>query len=138
MVVVGEAAIGPHKHLLRHVLGVLALPEKPEYYRVDPILVSTHEFIDYLKGEFLDAVYLQQNAFDKTDEATGADRQKYVYALIEEIVDKAFEFENKDTARKFFQELSQMFVTWNSIRFDSDEFKANEKQVRDKISTTSS
>ena len=99
---------------------------------------STHEFIDYLKGEFLDAVYLQQNAFDKTDEATSADRQKHVYALIEEIMDKAFEFENKDTARKFFQELSQMFVTWNSIRFDSDEFKANEKQVRDKISTTSS
>ncbi|MCK5083091.1 MAG: V-type ATP synthase subunit A, partial [Candidatus Omnitrophica bacterium] len=42
---------------------------------------STNEFIDYLKGEFLDAVYLQQNAFDKTDEATSADRQKYIFML---------------------------------------------------------
>ena len=95
---------------------------------------STNEFIDYLKGEFLDAVYLQQNAFDKTDEATSADRQKYIFMLIEEIIDKPFEFQDKDNARKFFQELSQMFVTWNSIAFDLDEFKANEKQVRDKIS----
>ncbi|MCK5082085.1 MAG: hypothetical protein KAR31_04180, partial [Candidatus Omnitrophica bacterium] len=60
--------------------------------------------------------------------------QKYIFMLIEEIIDKPFEFQDKDNARKFFQELSQMFVTWNSIAFDLDEFKANEKQVRDKIS----
>ncbi len=95
---------------------------------------STHEFIDYLKGEFLDAVYLQQNAFDKTDEATTSDRQKYVYALIEEIIEKPFEFKNKDNARKFFQELRQIFVTWNSTPFQSGEFEQSEKQIRDKIS----
>ena len=50
--------------------------------------VSTQEFVDYLKGDFFDAVYLQQNAFDKTDEATAADRQKHVYRLITEIIDR--------------------------------------------------
>ncbi|MCK5013618.1 MAG: V-type ATP synthase subunit A, partial [Candidatus Omnitrophica bacterium] len=94
---------------------------------------STREFIDYLKGEFLDAVYLQQNAFDKIDEATTANRQEHVYALIEEIFDEPFEFADKDSARKFFQELSQMFVTWNSVPFKSDEFAKSERQVRDKI-----
>ncbi|MBN1870091.1 MAG: V-type ATP synthase subunit A [Candidatus Omnitrophica bacterium] len=94
---------------------------------------STSEFVDYLKGEFFDAVYLQQNAFDKTDESTTADRQKYVYALIEEIIDKPFEFKDKDDARKFFQELSQMFITWNSVPFRTDEFSKSEKQIRDKI-----
>ena len=44
------------------------------------------------KGEFIDAVYLQQNAFDKTDEATTAERQLHVYALIEEIIEQLFEF----------------------------------------------
>ena len=96
---------------------------------------SIHEFIDYLKGEFFDAVYLQQNAFDKTDEATTADRQKYVFGLMEEIIDRPFEFQNKDRARKFFLELRQLIISWNSTPFDSEEFKANEKQIREKISS---
>ena len=96
--------------------------------------VSTQEFIDYLKGDFFDAVYLQQNAFDKTDEATAADRQKHVYRLIIEIVDREFQLENKDAARRFFQQLRQSFVNWNSAAFQSEDFKGKEKDIRHKIS----
>jgi len=99
---------------------------------------SIGEFIDYLKGEFFDAVYLQQNAFDKVDESTTDDRQKYVYGLMEEIIDKPFEFKEKDEARKFFQELSQMVIGWNSVDFKSDQFQKEEKQIRDKISNVTS
>jgi len=94
---------------------------------------STIEFVDYLKGEFLDAVYLQQNAFDKTDEATTSDRQKHVYAVIAEIIEQPLEFKAKDSARKFFQELSQMFMTWNSVAFQSDEFNQTEEGIREKL-----
>jgi V/A-type H+-transporting ATPase subunit A len=92
--------------------------------------ISTREFIDYLKGEFFDAVYLQQNAFDKTDEATSADRQKHVYRTITEIIDKEFQFGNKDDARRFFQQLRQSFVNWNSAAFQSEDFKHKEQEVR--------
>lgn len=95
---------------------------------------STDEFIDYLKGEFFDAVYLQQNAFDKTDEATPADRQKYVFDLIVEIMDFEFKFESKDKARRYFQELTQSFKTWNSIGFEDGEFKSKESELRNKLS----
>lgn len=94
---------------------------------------STDEFIDYLKGEFIDAVYLQQNAFDKTDEATPAQRQKYVFGLIDEIIDQKFTFENKDKARRYFQELTQLFITWNSTAWGADAFKVKEKELRDKM-----
>ena len=94
---------------------------------------SIDEFIEYLKGEFLDAVYLQQNAFDKVDEASSADRQHYVYALISDIINHSFTFDNKDEARKFFQELRQIFITWNGASFNSDDFKKSEKQIRDKV-----
>ncbi|MFC1510748.1 V-type ATP synthase subunit A, partial [Candidatus Omnitrophota bacterium] len=57
---------------------------------------STNEFVDFLKGEFFDAVYLQQNAFDKVDEATTADRQKSVYSLVESIIDQEMQFDDKD------------------------------------------
>jgi V/A-type H+-transporting ATPase subunit A len=96
---------------------------------------STSEFIDYLKGEFFDAVYLQQNAFDKTDEATTSERQRHVYSLIAEIIDQPFDFESKDKARRFFQEMRQSFITFNSTIFDSNEFKQSEKLIRDKMSS---
>lgn len=96
---------------------------------------STHEFIDYLKGDFFDAVYLQQNAFDKTDEATPAERQKYVYDVMDEIIVQEFSFEDKDKARRFFQELRQMFINWNSTEFKSDEFAAIEKNIRAKMAS---
>ncbi|MBI5415753.1 MAG: V-type ATP synthase subunit A [Candidatus Omnitrophica bacterium] len=96
--------------------------------------VSIQEFIDYLKGDFFDAVYLQQNAFDKTDEATAADRQQHVYRLMTEIIDREFQFENKDAARRFFQQLRQSFVNWNSAAFQSEDFKRKEQDIRHQIS----
>jgi V/A-type H+-transporting ATPase subunit A len=94
---------------------------------------SINEFIDYLKGEFLDAVYLQQNAFDKTDEATQAERQQYIYDFLFEIIEQPFQFADKEQARRFFLELRQTFITWNSISFKSDEFGQKEKEIRSKI-----
>lgn len=94
---------------------------------------STNEFITFLKGEFLDAVYLQQNAFDKVDESTPQERQEYVYALMEEILDQEFSFANKDEARKFFQELRQVFITWNTLEFQSEEFKQKENDIRNRM-----
>jgi len=95
---------------------------------------SIEEFVYYLKGDFFDAVYLQQNAFDPVDESTSAKRQKYIYSIMESILDKNFKFDNKDLARKFFQELRQIFVTWNTLPFGSDVFKQKEQEIVKKIS----
>ncbi|MDZ4242115.1 MAG: V-type ATP synthase subunit A, partial [Candidatus Omnitrophota bacterium] len=95
---------------------------------------SIDEFVAYLKGEFLDAVYLQQNAFDKTDEATPADRQRYVYDLLGKIIGQEFRFDAKDAARRFFQDLRQIFINWNSTGFQSPEFREIERQITEKIS----
>ncbi len=94
---------------------------------------SNDEFIDYLKGEFFDAVYLQQNAFDPNDEATAKDRQIYVFDVVIEILDQEFKFQNKEKARRYFQNLIQIFKTWNSQDFQGEEFKATEKKLREKM-----
>lgn len=96
---------------------------------------SIDEFIDFLKGDFFDAVYLQQNAFDKADEASSKERQIHVFDLVHEILSKSMSFAEKDAARRFFQELRQSFINWNSSEWDSAEFKANEKILRDKLAT---
>ncbi len=91
--------------------------------------VTLADFIEYLKGEFLDFVYLQQNAFDKVDEATSAPRQKYVFDFIYRILQAAFTFESKDDARHFFQELRQLCRGWNSANWETPEFKESEKEI---------
>lgn len=90
---------------------------------------SMGDFIVYLKGEYLDNVYLQQNAFDEVDAACGAERQKYVFDKMNGILKTKMEFEGKDQARSFFHKLTQASKDWNLMKQDSDEFKAQEERI---------
>ncbi len=59
--------------------------------------ISLPDYIGYLKGEFFDFVYLQQNAFDKVDESTDAQRQEYIFSFIyKNVLNEEFVLENKD------------------------------------------
>ena len=91
--------------------------------------VTGAEFIDFLKGEFFDSVYLQQNAFDKTDEATPRARQEHVMAIIVKVLDHSFAVDNKEQARKVFLQLRQLFINWNSTVFQSAEFNTIEVDI---------
>ena len=88
-----------------------------------------HDFIIYLKGEFVDSVYLQQNAFDEVDAATIEERQKYVFHVIYEILQTDFDLKDKDSARRFFLTLRQKFIEWNSIEWKTDRFFEKEKEI---------
>jgi len=90
---------------------------------------SLNDYVDYLKGEFLDFVYLQQNAFDKVDEATSGERQKYIFHFIYEILKAEFTFSNKEEALHFFQVLRQQFREWNSLEWQSQDFKSRQHKI---------
>ncbi|MFH0762480.1 MAG: V-type ATP synthase subunit A [Candidatus Omnitrophota bacterium] len=87
------------------------------------------DYVDYLKGEFFDFVYLQQNAFDKVDEATPQERQVYVFNFIYRILESEFELEDKESTLHFFQQLRQLFRGWNSAQWNSAEFKKIEEEI---------
>jgi len=90
---------------------------------------SLADYIDYLKGEFFDFVYLQQNAFDKVDESAPKDRQIYVFDFIYNILETEFSFQDKEEALRFFQGLRQLFRGWNSILQESQDFKKTEQEI---------
>ncbi|MDO8489678.1 MAG: V-type ATP synthase subunit A, partial [Candidatus Omnitrophota bacterium] len=90
---------------------------------------SLKDYIEYLKGEFFDSVYLQQNAFDAVDEATSKERQLYIFDFIHNILFTDFKLENKEKALYFFQKLGQLFRTWNSSAWNSAEFERIEEEV---------
>jgi V/A-type H+-transporting ATPase subunit A len=87
------------------------------------------DFTIYQKCEFLDSVYLQQNTFDDVDGATSDERQKYVFGWVVKVLDTEFSFTGKDEVRQFFQKLRQLFIDWNYMQFESDEFKQQEKRI---------
>lgn len=90
---------------------------------------SLEDFITFLKAEFLDSVYLQQNAFDRIDAATSPQRQEYIFDKIYKILKAEFSLEDKDTARKFFYELRQKVIDWNYKAWGSEEFKKQEEVI---------
>ncbi|MEK6727135.1 MAG: V-type ATP synthase subunit A [Candidatus Omnitrophota bacterium] len=90
---------------------------------------SLPDYIVFLKGEFFDFVYLQQNAFDKVDEATTAERQIYTFDFIYKILEAEFSFVDKEDALKFFQKLRQLLRGWNSCVWKSGEFKKAQEEI---------
>ena len=94
---------------------------------------SIDDFLVYLKSEYLDAVYLQQNAFNEVDSSTPVERQRYVFAFIVNLLKTKMNFKNKDGARTFFHKLTQTTRDWNQTVFESDEFKKQEATLNQQI-----
>ncbi len=96
---------------------------------------GTHidDFEIYLKSEFLDYVYLQQNTFDDVDQACSPERQRYVFDKVVGILETKFQFGDKDLARRFFLELRQICIDWNYSEFESESFKELEAKIDAKV-----
>ncbi len=92
------------------------------------------DFVTYLKSEFLDAVYLQQDTFDKVDSSCTAERQAYVFGKLSGILRMPFHFSDKGAARRYFADIRQIFVDWNYSAWKSPEFAENEKKLDEKLS----
>ncbi len=92
---------------------------------------SLEDFIVYLKSDFLDAVYLQQNSFDEVDAAADVERQTYVFKLLLKILGSDFALETKDEARTYFNQLRQKFIDWNYSIWQSSDFNKNEVEINE-------
>jgi V/A-type H+-transporting ATPase subunit A len=81
---------------------------------------SLDDYVIYLKGDFLDSVYFQQNSYDEVDGSVAPDRQKHSFSVILGILASQFSFTDKDEARSWFARLRQRFLDLNGVR-DRDE-----------------
>ena len=94
---------------------------------------SLADFMDYLKSEFLDTVYLQQNAFSDVDASTPEERQKVMFDVVEKALFTEYKFTTNDEARAFFMSLQQAFIDWNNIKSDAPEFETAREGLLAKI-----
>ena len=90
---------------------------------------SLADFVVHLKAEYLDAVYLQQDAYHEVDAATPSERQAHVFDRLHRVLRTKFAFGDRDAARKFFQRLTQLTRDWNRAAADTDAFRGLEAQL---------
>ncbi|MFP4098585.1 MAG: V-type ATP synthase subunit A [Alphaproteobacteria bacterium] len=91
--------------------------------------ISMEDFITFQKALFLDMVYLQQDAFDKVDSACPLERQNESLKLVDRIINTGFDFDDKDTAKRFFNRLTSAYKNLNYSPFKSADYKKFEKEV---------
>ncbi|MDR1178809.1 MAG: V-type ATP synthase subunit A [Spirochaetaceae bacterium] len=98
---------------------------------------STDDYVVYLKGDFLDAVYFQQNSFDAVDAAVSPERQDHTFRIILEILGSRFSFGDKNEARSWFNRLRQRFLDYNGSEWKSERFASMEKEIRSALAEKS-
>jgi V/A-type H+-transporting ATPase subunit A len=94
---------------------------------------STANYVVFLKAEFLDAVYLQQNSFDAVDAACPLERQRRLFAMVCGVLGRDFDFPAKDQARDLFFTLTELFRNWNYAPGGSPAMREAEAQIRQSI-----
>jgi V/A-type H+/Na+-transporting ATPase subunit A len=88
------------------------------------------DFVRHLQAEYLDAAYLQQDAFDPVDAASGAERQAAVFGELVRLLRVPLRLEVKDEARLLFARLTQATKEWNRLPWGTPEFDAGRERVR--------
>jgi len=96
---------------------------------------SIDDFIIYLKSEFLDNVYLQQNSFDEVDAACPTDRQQYLFDMVCNVLKHEFTITDKNVARDMFFTLTEQFRNWNYAPWQSDRMKEAEAAIKKTLSS---
>ena len=91
---------------------------------------SLEDYILYQKGEFMDAVYLQQNSFDPVDDAVLPERQRLAFSILYDVLTSRFSLEDKKDARAFFNELRQRFLDWNGTATDDERYQGRLDDLR--------
>lgn len=93
----------------------------------DGVPIDYH--IKLWKSEIIDFVILQQDAFDKIDMLTPLERQQYMLEKVMEICHFDYQFESFTEVAGYFKRIVNQLKQMNYSTFDSEQFKAYEKEL---------
>ena len=96
--------------------------------------ISLDDFVTYQKAQFLDTVYLQQDAFDPVDVATPMDRQQTMLGLVNDVTQREFLFDGKDKTRDFFVRITSAFRNLNYSATGSSDYEKYLSSIRSMLS----
>jgi V/A-type H+/Na+-transporting ATPase subunit A len=91
--------------------------------------ISLEDYVTWQKAKFLDMVYVQQDAFDEVDSSTSLDRQKESFQFIRMLLEKDYQFANREEAREFFTRLTDLYKNLNYSHPRSDEYNRYQEAI---------
>jgi V/A-type H+-transporting ATPase subunit A len=91
---------------------------------------SLEDYILFLKGEFIDSVYLQQDTYDAVDGAVPTERQRHLFSLLFAVLISRFDLDGKEAARAFFNGLRQKFLDFNGAAWGGADFARLQGEIQ--------
>jgi V/A-type H+-transporting ATPase subunit A len=86
----------------------------------DGVPINYH--LSFWRGEVIDFVILQQDAFDEIDKQTSLERQKFLLETVLGICEIDFNFESFDEVNPYFKRIINVLKQMNYSEFKSDKF----------------
>jgi V/A-type H+-transporting ATPase subunit A len=93
--------------------------------------ITIEDYVTYQKSLFLDMVYLQQDAFDPVDVTVSPERQKEAFLLAKRLIDREYQFKDKEQVRDYFTRLTGMFKNLNYTKQESDDYGRYLRQIEE-------
>ena len=91
--------------------------------------VSIEDLVIYLKSEMVDAICLQQDAFDVVERATSLERQVSDFLLLMDMVHHPFTFQDKEEARKEMTHLQNLFFQMKYCPFNGELYQKYRRDI---------
>ncbi len=96
--------------------------------------ISLPEYVHYLKAEFFDAVFLQQDAFSEIDSCPSEARVANLLKQVNDVIDYDFGFGDKNQARETLLKLTSLFKDLNLCLSNSSEYQNYQKEIASLLS----
>ena len=95
--------------------------------------VSLEDFVTYHKAQFVDMVYLQQDAFDPIDVSMSMDRQREAFELVRRFTDREYNFEDKEQVRDYFTRLTNLMKNLNYSEPEGEQYGSFLAQIEEMV-----
>ncbi len=93
----------------------------------DGVSIETH--LTFWKSEVVDAIILQQDAFDKVDARTPLARQEYMVDKVLEVTEAEVDFDSFEKVNPFYKKVINILKQMNYSPFESEDFKKFEAEL---------
>ncbi len=99
----------------------------------DGVTIEFHE--RFWRGELIDFVILQQDAFDKIDASTPMERQQYMLEKVMGVNHAKMNFDSFEDVQTTYKQVINIFKQMNYSEYKSENFKKYEAQLDEFISS---
>lgn len=91
--------------------------------------ITIDDYTDWQKAVIIDMVYLQQDAYDAVDISMPRERQVESFNLLKSIVDRTYQFEDKEKSQDFFTKITSFYKNLNYSSYDSAEYRDYKNKI---------